>query len=98
MFIFTKKLSMAILCRCGATINGKIHLPDRGYKNVLGQRRYTLPLGYPINTSSICGINGCKNPGRIYLSNTEVIAADNIIGYPGREQTQVKVDGIIVIV
>lgn len=84
---------MAIVCRCpehAPSIRSNSYFDDNGC------RRYTLPLGYP-NTSSICGKNGCKEPGRIYLSNDEAIASDNIIGYPGREQTQVAVDGSITI-
>ena len=49
------------LCRC------KEHKPRRGGH----QQGPVLPIGYP-QTSSICGLPNCKNPGVIWLSVEEM--------------------------
>ncbi len=54
------------LCRC------KKHTAHRLYYT-----HYVQPVGYP-ETSSICGINNCNEPGFIWLKENEV--ADFSIG------------------
>ena len=65
---------MAILCRC------QLHAPRRANYVTRNNRRYVLPVGAPVS-SSICGATDCFNQGRVYLSNDEVIAPNNIIGF-----------------
>lgn len=56
------------LCRCKEK-----HSNPRG-KNKL-YVKYVKPLNYE-NTSSICGIRGCDNPGLIWLTEEESIQYD----------------------
>ncbi len=51
------------LCRCS-----ELHSNPKGYKNsyIISKR----PVGYP-QSSSICGRNGCQNPGLIWLTKEE---------------------------
>lgn len=53
------------LCRCSE----EQHSPPRAQSG-----KYVIPVkpvGYP-NTSSICGRNGCNNPGLIWLTKKEL--------------------------
>lgn len=52
------------LCRCSEN-----HSDPRGRteKYIMSVK----PIGYP-NTSSICGRNGCNNPGLIWLTKKEL--------------------------
>lgn len=63
------------LCRC---------LPHRPYGRVHHYRYYCEPLCYP-DTSSICGIQGCFQPGFIWLTeeeNIQFLAGTRIFKYP----------------